>query len=250
MKKLVRCQFLNLLLCSWLSSWFLHSLHWCCSQLEQLAWPLVVALRWLLLERQAQKLEISKWRIGVENAYLFSVSRALEGLCSLWLGKGKEQALGVQRSSSCCWLLLNSKGKKQTALTQMKSVTCHSQLGDRNWPECSHYLTNRFRSCRLASRLCMELGGFGSFSRRQLNAFYLIPVRSLHSGKCEMKDFSKISKAVNCLGMGCEVWCWGRSYCDWGSGFLTGTSVHTLLSLTVIIHFWGSAFCPLLSAVF
>lgn len=77
----------------------------------------------------------------------------------------------------------------------MKSVTCcHSQPGDRIWPECS--LTNRFRSCLLASRLCRGLGGFGSFSRRQLNTFYLIPVRSLHSDNCEMRDFSKISQAV------------------------------------------------------
>lgn len=53
----------------------------------------------------------------------------------------------------------------------MKSVTCHSQLDDRIWPECSHYLTNRFRSCFFAYRLCTKLGGFGSFSRRQLNAF-------------------------------------------------------------------------------
>lgn len=42
----------------------------------------------------------------------------------------------------------------------------------------------------------MELGGFGSFSRRQRNAFQLIPVRSLHSDNCEMRDFSKISKAL------------------------------------------------------
>lgn len=91
--------------------WFLHSVHWGSSQPDQL----VLALQWLLLERQAQKLEIDE-ELGVKNVYLFSVSRTLEGLHSLWEGKGKEQALGIQRSNSCCWLLVNNKGKQQSAL--------------------------------------------------------------------------------------------------------------------------------------
>lgn len=127
-RNLLRCQFLNLLLCSWLSVLVPPF----SALMFQPACPTGCGSSAFTGKASSEtgNKQIKNW--GWKMPVLFSVSGALKDLCSLWLGKGKEQALGIQRSSSCCWLLLNNRGKEQTNCFKIDEK-CHLLSQPTGW---------------------------------------------------------------------------------------------------------------------